>query len=421
MELVAPAGNMEKLRTAYLYGADAVYMGIKNFSLRRKADNFHGEEYTEIGRIKGDKKLYGALNIYFHREDLYALEENLDYLARFPLDGFIVSDLGIIALLQRRFPGLALHLSTQANCINREAARVYRDLGFSRIILGRETSLDEIAAIRAGLPGLELECFIHGAMCLAYSGRCFLSRYMADRSANQGNCAHPCRWDYRVLEEAERPGEYFPLEEGENFTSILSSKDLCMIDHLGDLKEAGVGAVKIEGRMKSAYYTAIITRAYRKHLDTLEPAPGRPIPGPEDLAFYREELFKVSHREFSTGFYFGREEMAGPTLKTYLQSHLFLGSLGERLPNRRFQLDLKNKIIAGEELEFIGPDTALIKTRDYIIREADTPVSEASHGRMYTLETPLPVRTGFFLRRPAHEEEQNAPPLRKRALPDPPL
>ena len=250
MELLAPAGNIEKLKYAYLYGADAAYIGILNFSLRQKADNFREEEHRRLAEIKGTKKLFGALNIYFHQQDIRRLEENLDYLALYPLDAFIISDIGILPLLQKRFPGIPLHLSTQANCVNSSAARIYRDLGFSRVILGRETPLDEIADIRAKVPGLELETFVHGAMCLAYSGRCFLSRYMADRSGNQGSCSHSCRWNYRVLEEAERPGEYFPVETGEGFTTILSSKDLCMIDYIPDMIQAGIDSLKIEGRLK---------------------------------------------------------------------------------------------------------------------------------------------------------------------------
>ncbi|QQO11217.1 peptidase U32 family protein [Breznakiella homolactica] len=416
MELLAPAGNLEKLKTAYRYGADAAYTGILDFSLRRKADNFSGDEYAEIKKIKGTKKLYGALNIYFHQEDLRRLESALDYIRQYPLDGFIVTDLGIVPLLQKNFPGVPLHLSTQANCINSGAAKIYRDMGFSRIILGRETPLRDIAEIRRAVPEIELECFVHGAMCLAYSGRCFLSRYMAGRSGNQGDCSHSCRWEYRILEERKRPGEYFPVEEGDGFTTILSSKDLCMIEYLRELRDAGVDSVKIEGRIKSPYYTAVVTRAYRKHLDALETDSG---PSPEDLAFFREELLKVSHREFSTGFYFGRDEVEMPTLRSYLQSHMFLGFLGEedagaggQTPGesgtRRFRLEPKNKIIAGEELEFIGPDITVLKLNDYTIRdEAGLPAAEADHGKLYTFETAAPLRPGYIIRRQSHDGEES--------------
>ena len=214
MELLSPAGNIEKLYYAYEYGADAAYIGIKNFSLRAKADNFSADEYEAIRKVKGNKKLYTALNIYFHDSDIETLEKESDYIHQYPLDGFIVSDIGILGFLKKNFPDKELHLSTQANCVNTEAAKMYRDMGIKRIVLGRELSLKEIEAIKNNVPDLEIEVFAHGAMCLAYSGRCFLSKYLADRSANQGDCAHSCRWQYRVLEESERPGEYFPVVQG---------------------------------------------------------------------------------------------------------------------------------------------------------------------------------------------------------------
>ena len=385
---------MEKLKYAYLYGADAAYIGIRNFSLRQKADNFHEDEHLELARLKGNRKLFGALNIFYHEKDISNLQDNLEYLALYPLDGLIVTDLGAAALLKERFPHIPLHLSTQANCLNAEAARVYRSLGFTRIILGREAPLADISLIKESNPDLEIEVFVHGAMCLAYSGRCFLSRYMADRSGNQGHCSHSCRWNYRVLEEAQRPGEYYPVEVGEGFTTILSSKDLCMIDHLAELKAAGVDSVKIEGRMKSLYYTAVITRAYRKALDALE---GVPV---ADLAQYREELFKVSHREFSTGFYFGTDEIEAPTTKTYQRSHIFQGVVGEAVAPGRYEIDVKNKIRLDDPLEVIGPDTLFRRLNGFTLRnEEGRPVDEADHGKYYTLETDLLLSPGDILRK----------------------
>ena len=396
MELLAPAGNIEKLKYAYLYGADAAYIGIRQFSLRQKADNFHENEYLELSRIKGKKKLFGALNIFYHEKDIQNLKDNLDYLALYPLDGLIVTDLGAAAILRDRFPHIPLHLSTQANCINAEAAKVYQSLGFSRIILGREAPLADISLIKEVNPDLEVEVFVHGAMCLAYSGRCFLSRYMADRSGNQGHCSHSCRWNYRVLEEAQRPGEYYPVEVGEGFTTILSSKDLCMIDHLSALKAAGVDSVKIEGRMKSLYYTAVITRAYRKALDALN---GYSVP---DLEHYREELFKVSHREFSTGSYFGTEEIEEPTMKTYQRSHIFQGVVGNMTEPGRYIIDVKNKIRAGDPMEVIGPDILYRTLDDFVLRDAEgNPVPEADHGKACILETALPLLPGDILRKKA--------------------
>ncbi|MGN0728658.1 peptidase U32 family protein [Treponema sp.] len=324
MELLSPAGNVEKLKYGYIYGADAAYIGLKNFSLRVKADNFYDNEYQEVCRLKKQfpgKKLHCALNIAFHNDEIDRLIQNIPYFKQYPIDAFIVQDLGIVPLLQREFPQAALHLSTQASCMNREAVKMYRRLGFSRVVMGREASLKEIAEIKDAVPDMEIECFVHGAMCIAYAGRCLMSAYLNGRSAQEGFCSHTCRWDYDVLaslgsdskqiaesgnlvlREHKRPEEFFPVYEGENFTSVLSSKDLCMIDHLDDLKKAGVDSLKIEGRMKSVYYVALVTRAYRKALDALE---GKITKSQADL--FVDELYKVSHRPFSTGFYYNKSD-----------------------------------------------------------------------------------------------------------------
>ncbi|MDE5776764.1 MAG: U32 family peptidase, partial [Treponemataceae bacterium] len=282
MELLSPAGNVQKLYYAYAYGADAAYIGLKKFSLRVKADNFYGEEFNRVAELKKQfpqKKLYCALNILFHNRDIDSFLQNIEYFKNYPIDSFIVQDLGIVPILQKHFPEAALHLSTQASCINREAAKMYKSLGFKRIVLGRETSLAEIRQIKDAVPEMELEAFVHGAMCIAYSGRCLLSAYLTNRSAQRGFCSHTCRWNFDLkskegakqlaqsgelfLEEQNRKGEFFPVFEGEDFTAILSSKDLQMIGHLADMKAAGIDALKIEGRMKSVYYTALVTRAYR--------------------------------------------------------------------------------------------------------------------------------------------------------------
>ena len=394
MELLAPAGNIEKLKTAYRFGADAVYIGLKNFSLRTRADNFSKNEHEELRRLKGVRKLYCALNIYFHNADLRRLEEDLDFISEYPFDAFIISDPGVIRLLKKRFPETELHLSTQANCTNGEAARLYRDLGFSRIITGREVSLKEIAEIKRAVPEVEIEAFVHGAMCLAYSGRCFLSSWMTGRSANSGDCAHSCRWQYRVLEEKERPGEYFPVEEGADFATILSSKDLCLIDHLEAFQDAGVDSLKIEGRMKSVYYTAVVTRAYRKALDALA---GKTV---ENLSAYREELFNVSHREFTTGFYFDRADVEKSTEKSYRREYLFLGTVTERIGNMRYRIEVKNSIRTGDSLEFIGPDLLHESDSGFrLLDESFETVTQADHGKTCILETKVPLAEGDILRR----------------------
>ncbi|MBQ0038985.1 MAG: U32 family peptidase [Treponema sp.] len=326
MELLSPAGNVEKLKYCYTYGADAAYIGLKNFSLRVKADNFYEDEYKRVVELKNrfpGRRLHCALNIAFHNDEIDRLVKNIPYFKEYPIDAFIVQDLGIVPILQKEFPEAELHLSTQASCMNREAVKVYKSLGFKRVVMGREASLKEIAEIKDAVPDMEIECFVHGAMCIAYAGRCLMSAYLNGRSAQEGFCSHTCRWDYDVLakidqnrdakkiaesgdlvlREHKRPDEYFPVYEGENFTAVLSSKDLCMIDHLAELKKAGVDSLKIEGRMKSAYYVAMITRAYRKALDALD---GK-IPEAEAKPFV-DELYKVSHRPFATGFYFNKAD-----------------------------------------------------------------------------------------------------------------
>lgn len=319
MELLSPAGNVEKLKYAYFYGADASYIGLKNFSLRVKADNFYQDEYKKVIELKEKfpgKKLHCALNISFHNHEIDRLIENIPYFKQYPIDAFIIQDLGIVPIIQKHFPDAQLHLSTQANCMNREAVKMYKSLGFSRVVMGREASLKEIAEIKDAVPDMEIECFIHGAMCIAYAGRCLMSSYLTGRSAQEGFCSHTCRWDYDVLtakkiaesgelvlREHKRPDEYFPIYEGNDFTAVLSSKDLCMIDHLKELKEAGVDSLKIEGRMKSVYYVALITRAYRKALDALE---GKITQ--DEASPFVDELYKASHRPFTTAFYFNKSD-----------------------------------------------------------------------------------------------------------------
>ncbi len=401
MELLAPAGNLEKLEAAYRYGADAAYAGVESFSLRARADNFDLADPRAVARVKGGRKLYCALNVYFHEADLARLEERMEAIAAFPFDAFIVSDPGIIPLLRRYVPKAELHLSTQANCVNSEAAKFYRDIGFSRIVLGRELSLDEIAAIRASVPDVELEAFVHGAMCLAYSGRCFLSAWMADRSANRGGCAHSCRWSYRpqdrlyFIEEEKRPGEFYPVLEGENFTSILSSRDIRMIDHLAEMRDAGVDVLKIEGRMKSAYYTAVVTRAYRKQLDHILTG----SPGAAETAAFVAELDNVSRRESSTGFYFSREEIEVPTETEYSRDYTFLGTVGAERSPGCYELHLKNRIETGMRVELLGPDVPFIEDDRFELLDEDGAATAAvNHNARGFIRPGVPVEPGYLIR-----------------------
>jgi putative protease len=452
MELVSPAGNIEKLTYAWEYGADAAYIGLKKFSLRVKADNFYETEYEEISRIKAEyaaagkpKRLFCALNIAFHPADIRNFMAEIDYFRNYPIDAFIVQDLGMVRLLQREFPGIPLHLSTQANCVNGESAKMYRDLGFRRVVLGREASLADIREIKDAVPDLEIECFAHGAMCIAYSGRCLMSAYMTGRSANSGFCSHSCRWDYRLMESGEReyaveerarPGEYYPVIEGDDFTALFSSKDLCMIDHLADMQAAGVDSLKIEGRMKSLYYAAIVTRAYRKRVDELE---GKIPAGSSDP--FVAELDNVAHREFATGFYYSKDDANKTTRGETSSPWMLAGTIGKEVTRtsggtvpdgcgrdhgagraegatRDFEFVSMNKITSGTPLQYVGPDTSAIDDAEYALIDPETGAARdwVSHGHPCILRTAKPVSERFIVRAKDPDWEENPHPS-PRAVP----
>lgn len=413
MELLAPAGDLEKLEAVYDYGADAAYIGLAGFSLRRRANDVDPAATADrLREIKGSRRLYGALNIYFHDADLARLEAQIDSIAGLPLDAIIVSDLGAVPLLRRRLPGVELHLSTQANCLNAEAARVYRDLGFSRIIAAREMSLEDLAALKTRLPEIEIEAFVHGAMCLAYSGRCLLSAWQAGRSGNKGECAHSCRWNYRhAIEEAKRPGVYYPVEEGDGFSTILSPSDLCMIDHLAEMRRAGIDAMKIEGRMKSAYYAAVVTRAYRMEMDRIEADRPR-----AEVQPFIDELWNVSHREFSTGFYFGDPQALVPTDAAYRQAYRYVARVGAHVGGGRYELDVKNSFATDDAIEYIGPRVASVEDNAFALFDADgEPADRVTHQAGGFIEPSVPVKPGFMIRTPTDRSGANRrpPPSRR--------
>ena len=399
MELLSPAGNVEKLSYAYAYGADAAYIGLKKFSLRVKADNFYEDEYKKVIELKNrfpGKRLHCALNISFHDEEIDALKQNLDYFRQYPIDAFIVQDIGIVPLLQKEFPKAELHLSTQASCVNSEAVKMYQKLGFSRVVLGREISIDQIKRIKDSVPDMEIETFVHGAMCIAYAGRCLMSAYLTGRSAQSGFCSHTCRWNFNLselrgengnasanqshiitaeeakkiaqsglltIEEEQRKGEYFPVFEGDDFTAVLSSKDLRMIEHLGDLRDAGVDSLKIEGRMKSVYYVAMVTRAYRKALDALEGKISR-----EEAAPFVEELENVSHRESTTGFYYNKADADKTTTGASDSRYELAAEIGSEIAGAPFealyQLGQKNYRTFTDELEKMHPSAREARLKD---------------------------------------------------------
>lgn len=394
MELLAPAGGWEQLRAALHFGADAVYLGGARFGLRVRADNFGGGELGKAVDLVHSygKKAYVTANALVHPGELPALKEHLHAIADSGADAALISDLGALALARREVPQLPLHISTQASVTNAEAARVYADLGATRIVLARELSLEEIAAIRRDLdPHIQLEVFVHGSMCIAYSGRCLISNYLADRDANRGNCSQPCRWSY-ALEEEQRPGEYLPLEEVHGRSFVLSSADLMMLDHLDDLKAAGADSLKIEGRVKSAYYTATVVNAYRQVLD------GRPA------AEMLPELDAVSHRPYHTGFFYGAPRQA-PHGKEYSQTCDFIGIVDACTKNAddtyRIRTMLRNRFAAGEALEALAPGKPIRSFAAANIEDEDGwPVAEAvKTAHAYTVDAPFPLNPQDILRK----------------------
>ena len=348
-ELLAPAGDMERLRMAIAYGADAVYLAGERFGMRSFAGNFGEAELTqavELCRAHG-VAVHITCNTMPRNEEIAALPAFLEQLEELRVDAIILADLGVLALAKRYAPWVNIHISTQAGVVNAGAAAAWHELGASRVILARELSLSEIGEIRARAPGaLELEVFVHGAMCVSHSGRCLLSNYMTGRDANRGACAQPCRYQYALMEE-KRPGEYYPIFEEDGDTFILNARDLCMIDHLEDLINLGVDSLKIEGRAKSAYYAAIVTGAYHHGLEAaLKGMPLDPL--------WREEVEKVSHRPYSTGFFYGEPGQHTKDVQ-YLRDWQVVALVEDCDEEGLATLSLRNKFTQGDEIELVGP------------------------------------------------------------------
>lgn len=389
-ELLSPAGDFEKCRTALHFGADAVYAGGPGLHLRKGASGFTLEQLdqaVQYTHAKG-KKFYVTLNAMARTRDLEALPALAQAYQAMGVDGAIVADLGVLSTVKHAAPRLPIHISTQASCVNAQAARVYYDLGASRIVLARELSLEEIADLRAHIPSaLELEAFVHGAMCMSYSGRCFLSAYLTGRDANQGDCAQPCRWQYALMEQT-RPGQYFPVEQDACGTYFLSSYDLCMIEHLDDLKKAGVCSFKIEGRMKSPYYVATVTNAYRQALDGTAPLPDA-----------RKELDCASHRAFSTGFYYGPMDTT-LTAAEYLQDCQFTAIVLAN-DNGRILVEQRNKFSVGDTLEIVSPGRVGLQfCVEALWDENNQPVESAPHAQQRLfLPCPYPLGPMDLLRK----------------------
>ena len=368
--LLAPAGGMRPFETAIRFGADAVYLGAKEYGLRAQASNFDERELEKAVRLAhaAGAQVHLTLNIFARDDDLPGMARAARMAQELGVDAAIVSDLGAIARIRREAPGLSIHVSTQANATNSETARVYRALGASRVVLARELTLSEIERMAAELRGeIELETFVHGAVCMAYSGRCMLSSFLNGRSANRGACSQPCRWTY-ALQERTRPDEPLPVEEGERGTAILSSRDLCMLEHLPRLMESGVSCFKIEGRMKNELYVATVTGAYRRAMDAYARDPAGYRANAALQSALRAELDKVSHRVYDTGFYFGAPrvcgEAVGVTQAAEYMGYIVDASGGEAL------VEMKNRFFVGDRLEAVTPAGALPLTVEDIRLDA---------------------------------------------------
>ena len=388
-ELLIPAGSLPVLKVAVIYGADAVYIGGEAFSLRANARNFSMEEMKEGIRFAHERnvKVYVTANILAHNRDLKEAELYFQELKEAKPDALIISDPGIFRLAKRILPETDIHISTQANNTNYGTYRFWHELGAKRVVSARELSLSEIREIRENIPEeMEIETFVHGAMCISYSGRCLLSAYMTRRSANMGDCTHPCRWKYAVVEET-RPGEYMPVEENDRGTFLFNSRDLCMIEHIPELFEAGIDSFKVEGRMKSALYVAAVARTYRMAIDEFlkDPELYR-----ERIPFYREEISKCTYREYTTAFFFGKPDETSQIYDaaTYVKEWTYLGMADQEQtyhsPDGRtyYKLEQKNKFSVGDTVEIMKPDgrniTAVVAG---MLDEELAPIGSCPHAR----------------------------------------
>lgn len=401
IELLAPAGDMEKLKTAVYYGADAVYFGGEMFSLRAGAGNLSVPEIREAMdflHARGARG-YMTINIYPHNEHLNLLRNYLMEIKDIPVDAFLVSDPGVMTILKEIIPDAEIHLSTQANTTNYMTARFWASMGVKRIVTAREMSLKEIREMRDQLPDeVEIESFVHGAMCISYSGRCLMSNFMTGRDANMGACTHPCRWKYSIVEE-KRPGEYYPIEEDSHGSYIMNSRDLCMLDGIPDLAAAGVSSLKIEGRMKSAYYVATVVSAYRTALDHY-------LADPDNYQYdpaWFTELCKASHREFTHGFYYNKHSAEDQNYQSsdYIREYSFVGMVKGVEPETGFALvEQRNKFSIGDEIEIFGPGVPFTKeviTEMY--NQEGEPVESAPHPQqIIKLKLSTPVKENYILR-----------------------
>ncbi|AKL95264.1 collagenase [Clostridium aceticum] len=409
VELLAPAGDLERLKVAVIYGADAIYLGGEIFGLRAAAKNFTLEELQEGIKFAHERgvKVFVTANIIPHNEDLKALPQYLKEIEKVGVDAVIVSDPGTFSIVRETVPTMEVHISTQANNTNHSTVTFWHNLGAKRVVLARELSFGEIKEIRNHISDeIELEAFVHGAMCISYSGRCLLSNYMAGRDANRGECAHPCRWNYYLVEE-KRPGEYMPIIEDEKGTYIMNSKDLCMIEYIPELIASGINSLKIEGRMKTAYYVATIIRAYRMAIDAYYENPTGWKCSPQWL----QEIKKASHRDFTTGFYLDKpdhnEHIYGD--KSYIRGYSFIGIIKAYDETTQIAtVQQRNRFFSGDSIEIIGPNKEVIKTKiEKMWDEAGQEIEVAPHPKQIVkFKINHKVEHYYILRKEREEESE---------------
>ena len=402
VELLVPAGSLEVLKVAVDYGADAVYIGGQAYGLRAKADNFSIEEMKKAVKYAHAKnaKVYVTANIFAHNYDIEGMKAYFEQLKDTGVDAVLVSDPGIFMLAKETMPDMELHISTQANNTNYLTYNFWYNMGAKRVVTARELSLVEIKQIREHIPeDMEIESFMHGAMCISYSGRCLLSSYFTGRDANRGACTHPCRWKYHIVEET-RPGEYMPVNEDDRGPYIFNSKDLCMIEHIPEMIDAGIDSFKIEGRMKTALYVATVARTYRKAIDDYMESPELYR---SNMEYYKSEIAKCTYRQFTTGFYFGKTDQDSQIYdnNTYIKNCTYIGNVQEVTEDGLVAFEQKNKFSVGEEIECMNFDgTNTVCRVEEIYNDRMEPMESAPHPKMQLyVKLDRPVSAGMILRR----------------------
>ena len=401
-ELLIPASSLEVLKTAVIFGADAVYIGGEAFGLRAKAKNFSMEDMKEGIQFAHEHnvRVYVTANILAHNGDLPGVEEYFKELKEIGPDALIISDPGVFMIAKRVCPEIEIHISTQANNTNYGTYRFWHELGAKRVVSARELSMKEIKEIRSNIPDdLEIETFVHGAMCISYSGRCLLSNYFTGRDANQGACTHPCRWKYAVMEES-RPGEYLPVYENERGTYIFNSKDLCMIGHIPDLIDAGIDSFKIEGRMKTALYVATVARTYRKAIDDYLKDP---VLYEKNMPWYLDQISNCTYRQFTTGFFYGKPDSEAQIYdsNTYVKEYTYLGIGGGSNAEGLYRIEQRNKFSVGETIEIMKPNGDNIKAKVLrIVNEEGGEQESAPHPKQVLyIDLGVPMEQYDILRR----------------------